>query len=68
VKKNQKITWNVYGDEITGCTSAIIVPKLGLKFKVQKGLNTVTFTPTQAGTLNYSCWMGMVWGKIVVTE
>lgn len=28
----------------------------------------IEFTPTETGTVRYCCWMGMIWGSILVTE
>ena len=31
-----------------------------------EGKNIIKFTPEQAGTYTYTCWMGMITGKIHV--
>jgi plastocyanin domain-containing protein len=56
------------GQEITSCNNAIQVPKLGLRFNVKSGLQTVEFTPTESGTIPWSCWMGMIKGTFVVKD
>jgi plastocyanin domain-containing protein len=33
---------------------------------MQAGENIIRFTPQKEGTINFSCWMGMVRGKFVV--
>jgi uncharacterized protein len=68
VKKGVPVKWTIWGDQITGCTNAIIIPSLKKKIKLNDGANIVSFTPQQAGTINYSCWMGMVRGVIRVIE
>ncbi|MBU4339716.1 MAG: hypothetical protein KKD46_02165 [Euryarchaeota archaeon] len=45
---------------MTGCNNAIIVPSLGLEFDIKKGEQIIEFTPTEAGTIKWSCWMGMI--------
>lgn len=32
------------------------------------GENVIEFTPAKAGTVRYSCWMGMIRGNIFVTD
>jgi plastocyanin domain-containing protein len=46
----------------------VVIPKLGIDKKIQKGLNVVEFTPTQTGVLPFSCWMGMLNGRFIVTD
>ncbi|MFH0950904.1 MAG: sulfite exporter TauE/SafE family protein, partial [bacterium] len=52
------VKWIINGDQITGCTSEIIVPDLGIKQKIHTGENIVEFTPSKVGNINFSCWMG----------
>ena len=35
---------------------------------VFRGENVIEFTPEETGTVNYTCWMGMIRGKIFVTD
>lgn len=66
LKKDVPVRWVIDGKQITGCTNEIIIPDLGIEKKLVKGQNIVEFTPTKAGTLGFSCWMGMVRGKFIV--
>jgi len=66
VKKDIPVQWIIIGEQVTGCTSQIIIPKLGIAQKIQNGRNVINFTPTETGPLNFSCWMGMVRGKFIV--
>lgn len=34
----------------------------------EEGENVIEFTPTKAGVYTYSCWVGMITGKIYVEE
>jgi uncharacterized protein len=68
LKKGVPVKWIINGKEITNCNKAIQVPKLGLKFDVKPGLQTIEFTPTEAGTIPFSCWMGMIQGTFIVTD
>jgi len=67
VKKGVPVKWQIYGDDLTGCTNKIIIKSLNVKAELDSGENIVRFTaPEKAGTLNFSCWMGMVRGKFIV--
>ena len=66
VKKGVPVTFAIFGDEVTGCTSRIIIPSLNISKDIAAGENDITFTPTASGNIPYSCWMGMVHGTIVV--
>jgi len=66
LKKGVPVKWIINGKELTGCNDAIQVPALGLEFDVKKGEQTIEFTPTEAGTIRWSCWMGMIRGSFIV--
>lgn len=68
LKKGVPVKWVINGVEITNCNRAIQVPKLGLRFDVKPGLQTIEFTPTEAGTIPWSCWMGMIPGVFIVKD
>lgn len=68
LKKGVPVKWIIDGKEINGCNNAIQVPKLGLKFDINKGIQTIEFTPTETGTIPWSCWMGMIPGIFIVKD
>ncbi len=68
LKKNVPVKWVINGKQITNCNKAIQVPNLGLKFDIKKGEQTIKFTPTETGTISWSCWMGMIRGKFIITD
>ena len=68
LKKGVPVKWIINGKEITGCNKAIQVPKLGLSFDLKQGVQTIEFTPTEAGTISWSCWMGMLHGTFIVKD
>jgi sulfite exporter TauE/SafE/copper chaperone CopZ len=67
-KKGVPVTFAVFGDQVSGCTSRIIIPSLNISMDVGPGENDITFTPTATGRIPYSCWMGMVRGTIIVDD
>ena len=66
IKQGIPVRWEIDGKQLSGCNSQIIVPDLNIKKKLNSGLNVIEFTPPNKGTLNFSCWMGMVRGKFIV--
>ena len=53
-------------DNINGCNYKIFLQDFGLEHTFTEGKNIIKFTPEQAGTYTYTCWMGMITGKIHV--
>ncbi len=68
LKVGVPMKWVIDGKEITECNKAIQVPQLGLHFNIQPGLQTIEFTPTTAGVIPWSCWMGMIDGSFIVQK
>lgn len=70
VQKGLPVRWTIYAEEnaINGCNYTMVVPGLDLRLSFQPGENVLEFTPETAGTIPYSCWMGMIRGNITVTE
>lgn len=64
--KDVPVRWVIDGQQVSGCTNEIIVPDLGIRQKIYPGENIIEFTPTKAGNISFSCWMGMVRGKFIV--
>lgn len=63
------VKWIVNAPEgsINGCNYKVIIQDYNIEYTFQTGENIIEFTPTKTGTINYSCWMGMIYGKIFVT-
>ncbi len=53
---------------ITGCNASVALPSYGLEQALEEGENLISFTPDQEGLVSYTCWMGMVQGKILVVD
>lgn len=69
VKSGVPVIWiiNAPSGSINGCNNRILIPEYGIEYTFQYGENIIEFTPTKSGTFDYSCWMGMIYGKIIVT-
>jgi hypothetical protein len=68
LKTGVPVHWIIDGKQLTNCNRAIQVPAYGLKFDVEQGEQTIEFNPTDAGTIRWSCWMGMIQGTFIVQD
>lgn len=70
VQAGTKVKWIIDAPEgsINGCNYKMIIRDLGIEHTFTQGENVIEFTPVKAGTISYSCWMGMIYGNIFVTE
>lgn len=53
---------------INGCNYKMLVQEYGIAYTLEEGENIIEFTPTEAGTVTYTCWMGMIHGNIFITD
>jgi hypothetical protein len=63
-----KWTISVEPGNLNGCNRAMVIPKFGIRKRLQGGETVVEFTPTETGNIDYSCWMGMIRSTITVVE
>lgn len=70
VKAGVPLTWTIRisADDLNSCNETLVVPSYNIKKDLVPGDNVVEFTPTKAGKIAYSCWMGMVRSSITVAE
>ncbi len=67
IKAGLPTRWIVDGINAGGCTSVLVSRQLGIQKLLAAGDNTIEFTaPTQPGTYQFSCSMGMYRGQINV--
>lgn len=64
------VKWVIDAPEgsINGCNNRILIQDYGIEYTFHTGENVIEFTPANAGTVRYSCWMGMIRGNIFVTD
>nr|WP_320025401.1 sulfite exporter TauE/SafE family protein [uncultured Acetobacterium sp.] len=64
------VKWTIQADEsnINGCNNQILIPKYNIEKKLVAGDNIIEFTPTETGTIPYSCWMGMIKSNITIVD
>lgn len=68
IKRGVPVRWDIRGNDISGCASSIVSPKLGLSQSLVPGMNVIRFTPTNKGTIPFSCSMGMIRGSFTVVD
>lgn len=64
------VQWTITApqEKLNGCNNEIVIPAYGMRVKLSAGENLISFTPESAGTVVYSCWMGMIRSTITVVE
>jgi sulfite exporter TauE/SafE/copper chaperone CopZ len=68
VKKGQPVKLIVDSQESYSCAASLLIPKEGIRTRLNPGENVFEFTPDQAGDIPFSCSMGMYRGVINVIE
>lgn len=68
VKVGEPVQWTIQASEnnINGCNYKIFLQDFNQEHTFEAGKNIIKFTPEKEGTYTYSCWMGMITGKIYV--
>ena len=68
VKAGEPVEWTIKASEknINGCNYKILLQDFNQEYTFEPGKNVIKFTPEKEGTYTYSCWMGMITGKIYV--
>ncbi|HWQ05792.1 MAG TPA: hypothetical protein VN453_01165, partial [Feifaniaceae bacterium] len=70
VQKGIPVELTITADEssITGCNQTVVFPSYDVEKKLTPGDNLITFTPDETGIIPYTCWMGMLDGRILVVD
>ncbi len=68
VRAGMPVQWNLHVDskKLNTCNGELVIPAFGIDVKLEPGDNIISFTPEEAGTIPYTCWMGMLDGLIEV--
>ena len=61
-------TWVIDGTSQFDCSAFLRVPDLGLEVDLKQGLNTVELPALDAGTVPFTCVMGMYSGNLFVVD
>ena len=70
VQAGTPVKWVIDAPEgsINGCNNRMILREYDIEHRFKTGENVITFTPTETGKFQYTCWMGMIRGTITVVE
>lgn len=70
VQKGIPVEFTITADEdnITGCNQTVVLPAYDVKKALKPGDNVLKFTPEETGLVPYTCWMGMLDGRILVVD
>jgi sulfite exporter TauE/SafE/copper chaperone CopZ len=60
--------WTIQSTNTSTCAVLLVVPDLGIQVRLHEGPNTFDLPALPAGTINYSCSMGMYGGSITVVD
>lgn len=62
IKNDVPVKWIINSTNAYHCSSYLVVPGLGISRALKEGSNVIEFTPTKAGTIKFTCGMGMYSG------
>ncbi len=64
------VKWTIHVSEevINGCNYKMLLSAYGVTHIFTPGENVIEFTPGEPGTVQYTCWMGMIYGKINIID
>lgn len=70
VKEGVPVRWVITAPEgsVNGCNYKLFIQAYDLEHEFHEGENVIEFTPTESGTVPFSCWMGMLQGNIYIEE
>ncbi|MCL5438891.1 MAG: sulfite exporter TauE/SafE family protein [Patescibacteria group bacterium] len=68
IKKGVPVKWIITSEDSNSCTASIVSQKLGIKQTLKAGENIIEFNPDEAGTIRFSCAMGMFTGSFTVID
>jgi plastocyanin len=60
--------WTIQSSTVATCAASLVVPRLGIQALLHVGENTFEIPAQKAGTIDYSCSMGMYGGRITVVD
>lgn len=68
IQKGVPVRWIITSEDQYSCATSLIVQKLGIRKSLQPGENIIDFTPSDVGTIRFSCSMGMYSGSFNVVD
>ena len=68
IKKGVPVRWEIDAQAPSSCASSLVSAKLNVRKTLVAGKNVIEFTPTETGTIPFSCSMGMYTGAFNVVD
>jgi sulfite exporter TauE/SafE len=68
VTKGVPVKWIITSTNSYTCAAFLVMPKYNIRRDLQEGENVIEFTPTETGTVPFSCSMGMYRGSFTVVD
>ncbi len=70
VQTGVPVKWiiNAPKGSLNGCNYKMLLRAYGIEHTFSEGENVIEFTPAKSGTVQYTCWMGMIRGTITVSD
>jgi sulfite exporter TauE/SafE/copper chaperone CopZ len=68
VQKGMPVKWVIDSKSAFTCAASIRMPAMNIGQVLQAGENVIRFTPTQTGSLRFTCGMGMYSGNFTVVD
>ncbi|MDO4491862.1 MAG: sulfite exporter TauE/SafE family protein [Lachnospiraceae bacterium] len=70
VRRGVPVKWVIHVQEevINGCNYKMNIKSYGITHVFEPGDNVIEFVPDTVGTVQYTCWMGMIYGEIEIVE
>lgn len=62
LKRGIPVKWVINSLDSNNCASSVVVPALGIRRNLSRGVNIIEFTPTRTGQISFTCSMGMFGG------
>jgi len=66
IKKGIPVRWIINSKDSNTCASSILASKIGVRKTLTPGENIIDFLPEEAGTIRFTCSMGMYSGSFEV--
>ena len=70
VKTGIPVRWTMHASssKINDCNHELVISSFGIQQTLRPGDNVIQFTPKAQGELPYTCWMGMITGRIIIRD
>jgi sulfite exporter TauE/SafE/copper chaperone CopZ len=70
VQEGIPVKWIIEAQQknINGCNYKMFIKEYKIEHKFIPGENVIEFIPARTGKFTYSCWMGMIHGRITVVK